>query len=487
MSWSFSSLFFCEGNMILKGYLFSFLYGALCLLLGTIIHKIGVSQKITRKIVHILVGFEWIILYNFVGATYHFLVVCIAFLLLLIFVYKKNLMPMMQSDGDNAPGTVYYALAMSIVALIMLFIPEMILPFGIGVFCTSFGDGFAGLVGQTLPGRINPKIFGKKTLAGTLSNLAVSFAVAFVFSSLFSMGLGVLGCVVIALFALELELFSVNGLDNVVITLGTSGLAYSLCTFSETWNYIVPVLLTPLLVVFVLKKKALTISGTIAALILDVAISVSLKNAGFLILLSFLIFGLLTDKIKKTANKSRQSEKRGAIQVLCNGGISAVFALAFLVSGERCFLIGFCASLAEALSDTAASGIGSMSKRTYDIFRFKKCENGISGGVSLLGTLASLGGSALISAISLALGLIDFGGAVLVFAVGFVGCFFDSFLGSLVQVKFRCDICGKITEKKIHCGAGTRYFSGIKAVDNSVVNFLGTLASGILAAFLYTV
>ena len=473
--------------MILKGYLFSFLYGALCLLLGGILHKCGVPQKITRKIVHILVGFEWIILYNFVGATYHFLIVCIAFLLLLLFVYKKRMMPMIQSEGDNAPGTVYYAVAMSIMALVMLFIPAMILPFGIGVFCTSLGDGLAGLVGQAITGRGNPRIFGKKTLAGALSNLVVSFAVTFVFSSIFSMRLGAFACIAIAILALELELFSVKGLDNITITLGVSFFSYSLSAFSSIWEYIVPILLTPLLIAFVLKKKALTISGTIAAIILDVAISASLGNAGFLILLSFLVLGLATDKIKKKADKLRQSEKRGALQVLCNGGVGAALALAFLFTGERCFLVGFCASLAEALSDTAASGIGAMSKRTYDIFKFKKCDNGISGGVSLIGTLAAICGSVLIAAISFAVGLLEVGDALLVCSVGFTGCFFDSFLGSLAQVKFRCNVCGKITEKKLHCGVETRYHCGLRFLDNSFVNLLGTLFSGALAVVLYAV
>ena len=44
-------------DMIFKGYLFSVLYALICLLFAFMLYKVGVEKKITRKIVHILVGF----------------------------------------------------------------------------------------------------------------------------------------------------------------------------------------------------------------------------------------------------------------------------------------------------------------------------------------------------------------------------------------------------------------------------------------------
>ena len=43
--------------MILKGYLLSIVYALLCLAVAFAIYKLGAPKKITRKIVHILVGF----------------------------------------------------------------------------------------------------------------------------------------------------------------------------------------------------------------------------------------------------------------------------------------------------------------------------------------------------------------------------------------------------------------------------------------------
>ena len=191
----------------LKGYFLSFTYGILCLLLAVVLSKLGVSKSYCRKAVHILVGFEWLILYAFMGTSYHFLIVCLAFLLLLSVVYFKNFLPMISSDGDNAPGTVYYCVAMSVMALICIFLPDMVLPFGIGVFCTSFGDGFAGLVGQSIK-KYNPKIFRNKTLFGAIANFLFSFGSAGAFTLLFDMGLSVWQCLLIAFLSVLLDLIT---------------------------------------------------------------------------------------------------------------------------------------------------------------------------------------------------------------------------------------------------------------------------------------
>ena len=93
--------------MIIKGYIFSLVYGVICLLLGLFAYKLGVPKKYSRKIVHILVGFEWFILYRYMGTEIHFLIVCLIFTVLLAISYFLKLMPSMSSDSDNAPGTVY--------------------------------------------------------------------------------------------------------------------------------------------------------------------------------------------------------------------------------------------------------------------------------------------------------------------------------------------------------------------------------------------
>jgi len=478
--------------MILKGYLFSVLYALACLAVALIAYKLGASKKITRKIVHILVGFEWVILYHFMGAGIHFLAVCILFLLMLIIVHWKNLMPMISSDGDNAPGTVYYALAMTIMATITLFVKEMLLPFGIGVFCTSIGDGFAGVIGQSFNSPKNLKIYGNKTAFGTFTNLIVCVAVVAIMNSLFVLELLYWQMAAIAFFATELELFTGRGLDNISVTLGSSLLTFAFISFDSINDYILPILLTPIVIAFSQAKQALTKGGIIAALILDIIISVSLGNFGFTVLLAFFALGVLIDKIKKRYNKTKQNiEKKGArrdaVQVMANGFVSALCATLYLVFKNPVFVIAFVASLAEALADTAASGIGAFSKRTFDPFRMKKCEQGISGGMSLIGTCASVLGAVIISGFALAFGRITPIESLIVVFSGFMGGVFDSMLGSLLQVKYKCSVCGKILEREEHCGETTVKHSGLPLVTNDTVNLFGTLFAAICAVLIYNI
>ena len=73
---------------------------------------------------------------------------------------------------------------------------------------------------------------------------------------------------------------------------------------------------------------------------------------------------------------------------------------------------------------------------------------------------------------------------LVVSVAGFLGAFFDSFLGSLLQAKYRCRVCGSLTEKEEHHGEPTELVSGISSVDNDVVNLLSCAFSSLLSIVL---
>ena len=470
--------------MVLIGYILAMLYGILCLSLAVVLHKVGLTKKYCRKVVHILVGFEWLILYSFMGAGIHFLMVCLVFLTLLTLIYFKNILPMISSDGDNAPGTVYYCVAMSIMATVCLFVPDMMLPFGIGVFCTSFGDGFAGLVGQSIKG-FNPKVFRNKSLFGSLANLLFSFLTAQIFTFFFDMGLSLWQCILIASMAVMMELLGVFGLDNIFITLSTAFLAYGFVNFTWIESYLAPIMLTPLVILLVIKKKALTRLGLAAALFLDLIISLTLGNFGFILLLAFLFLSILIDKVKSIAKKKDHVTKKGdcrdEIQVIANGLIPMMLAVVFSCTLNPVFIIAYVAVLAEAFGDTAASGFGVFSKNTYDLFKLRKCQRGISGGVSFVGTL-----SAVIACIAFSLLVLPFGLKGISFLLvapisAFLGVLFDSFLGSILQVKYKCNVCHTLTEREWHCDKKTVRVAGFEFFDNDVVNITSALFTALVA------
>lgn len=468
----------------MMGYIVAFGYGLLCIALGLLLYKLGLAKKYTRKNVHILVGFEWAILYHFFGATFHTLIVCLAFTALLIVTHFSKMLPAMSSDDDNAPGTVYYGVAMSVMATVSLFIPKMMIPFGIGVFCTSFGDGFAGVIGQAVK-KFNPKVFKKKSLLGTLSNLIFSFAVAEVFSYLFDLPLSHLSCLCIAVLSVGLELIGVFGLDNILMTVGVSLFSYALIfNYKSIIGIVVPIILTPFVVTLVSEKKALTRWGLVMAMVLDLVISLTLGNFGFVLLLSFLVCSVIIDKIKckKKAEDtvSRKGDCRDEIQVIANGLVPAILAVLYAITRNPIFVVAYVATLAEAFGDTAASGFGVFSKSTFDLFKFRKCQRGISGGMSFIGTFSSLVAAFLFSLIALAFGVFNIYLVLISTVTAFVGVVFDSFLGSLFQIKYKCGECGMLTERDIHCGKPTSKYSGLGFFDNDTVNLLSGVFSAIL-------
>jgi uncharacterized protein (TIGR00297 family) len=290
----------------------------------------------------------------------------------------------------------------------------------------------------------------------------------------------------IALLSTELELFTGRGLDNISITLGTSFLAYFFIHCNGAMDYILPILLTPAIIAFAKKKNALTLDGIISAVILDIVISLTLGNFGFTVLFTFFALGIVADKIKKRYKKVKQNiEKRGEcrnyVQVLSNALVASILALLYFVTNDKIYLLGFVASLAEALADTLASGIGALSGRAFDLFRFKPCQPGLSGGMSLLGTAFSLVGAVAVSLVAFTFDRITAQEIAVVTVSAFLGALIDSLLGSLAQVKYRCVVCGSILEREEHCGKETEHFSGLRFINNDVVNLLGTLFAALIA------
>ncbi len=469
------------------GYLLAFVYAFAVLALSMLANRIGLAKRYTRKLVHILVGLEWLILYTFMGTSYHFLVVCLCFTLILYVIYKRSLIPSISSSEDNSPGTVYYGVAMSIMALLLLFDKRFVMPFGIGVIATSLGDGMAGVVGQLLK-KYNPKIHKNKTLLGSFANLLFTFCGILLFKIAFSLDLNYLDIFLISFLGVGVELISTKGIDNITVTLSTAMFSHLLLYYQGVQNYILPITLTPFIFLFADKKRALSKGGLAMALMLDFAVSVSLGNFGFSLLLAFFILGILSDKIAKKQKQrlllnslEQKGSRRDFMQVLANGGVAAALAVVSLFYNSPVITVMYVASLAEALADTFASSFGIFSRHTFDPFRFRRCPVGQSGGMSLLGTLSSLLGSSLIALLALLYAKIDNTYLLIVIISGFLGSVFDSLLGSLVQAKYRCTVCGKITEKQEHCGNPTELSRGIKVINNDMVNLLSTAFSALLA------
>ncbi len=177
-------------------------------------------------------------------------------------------------------------------------------------------------------------------------------------------------------------------------------------------------------------------------------------------------------------------------QVAANGLVSFAGALVGIAGAPTVGLAVFLGGLAALGADTLATEFGTRYGGTpRSLATLRPLARGESGGVTIVGLVASVAGACLAPiAYVAALG----GGtgatrAVLVLAgAGFVAGLADSALGAALQRKGRCAACGAIVESAAHCGAAP---AGLPRrlgwLDNDVVNLANGLVGAALAvAFL---
>ena len=216
------------------------------------------------------------------------------------------------------------------------------------------------------------------------------------------------------------------------------------------------------------KKDALTVPAALEAMVLILVSCWFGKWFGLAYLLIAYFSIALIDRVlkKKTAGIfSGINKKHGArdhIQVAANGFAAFVCILLYRFTDHRAFLIGFAVAIAQALADSVSSDVGVLSKSApVSICTFKPVPRGLSGGVSLLGTLSGLAACLFCGGIYY-LFFFDLSGGLFVVFFAFIGCLADSIIGDLLQEKFQCTVCQSLTEKTDHCNAPATHVSGIR-------------------------
>ena len=231
------------------------------------------------------------------------------------------------------------------------------------------------------------------------------------------------------------------------------------------------------------RARSLDRSGAYAALIVGTVIFGFGGWEWAVLLLTFFITSsamshAFKDRKREANEKYAKGGQRDAGQVFGNGGIATLFAALHFFFPEATWpWLGFAASLAAVNADTWATELGVLNptppRSITDLH--KAVEKGTSGGVSPVGTLASLAGAGLIG---LEAALFNPSGVnwaffALVTIAGLLGALFDSLLGATVQAIYYCPSCQKETERNpTHsCGTGTTQIRGWKWLDNDWVNF----------------
>jgi uncharacterized protein (TIGR00297 family) len=241
-------------------------------------------------------------------------------------------------------------------------------------------------------------------------------------------------------------------------------------------------LLAILIAYLAFRVHSLNKSGAIAAAFTGTIIfGIGGWQWAILLLTFFITSSALSRAFKKRKQgldeKFSKGHERDAGQVFGNGGIATAFAaLHFFFPNEPWPWFGFAAALAAVNADTWATELGVLNPNPPRMITnlTKVVEKGTSGGISLIGTFASLAGSALIGILAASLHpRPDFVSIFIITLSGFAGAIFDSFLGATVQAMYYCPTDKKETEKHpLHtCGTQTIHIRGWELLDNDWVNF----------------
>jgi uncharacterized protein (TIGR00297 family) len=245
-------------------------------------------------------------------------------------------------------------------------------------------------------------------------------------------------------------------------------------------------------------RGSLTVGGWLGAIVVGTAAAgLGGWTWGVLVIVFFVSSSALSHwrhavKERIAVDKFAKSERRDWAQTMANGGVIAGLALLFAFAPQPLLFAAALGVLGTVTADTWATEVGTLSRsRPRSIINGRPVSAGTSGGVTLLGLLATIAGALTIGvAAYLVLALLDEqpAGVVVLAALlgGTAGSLADSLLGATAQAMRRCPRCQVETERAIHrCGTATEHLRGWRWLNNDWVNLLASLAGALVGALVW--
>ena len=470
-------------NSIIWGYFAAYSYLVVVMGVAYFSFRLLKQNEVSRKIIHIATGLGWIILKVFIGPNIHSVIITFSFVVLtsLTYIFKVDFV----ERKNHSLGTIYYTVAMFVCALVSCSIPNYFDCFGIGIICLALGDGLAGLVGNYFNSNSS-----KKSIQGSLACFFASFFSIVGINVVFAIDLSIFYCVLLAMTATLIE-YSTEAYDNLFVPGIVSIYAYALIYISADIDVLIGLALGGALCVLCFFLRVLTLNASILLLFL---INIVYMFGGVKVFASLILIYSIAIVVDKILPKKRRkiidgiikdSGSRNLKQLSPNCIPASIWIVFWGITTKEVFLVCFFVAISEAIADSIASDIGVLSKKDpVDILTLRRTRPGVSGGITVLGTSASLLLCVYASVVAFSLYTLPVSFLIIIFVVSFFGVIIDSILGSKIQVKYRCTVCGVITEKQNHCGSETVYYSGVRSIDNIAVNWISNCISSIIPVVL---
>jgi uncharacterized protein (TIGR00297 family) len=244
--------------------------------------------------------------------------------------------------------------------------------------------------------------------------------------------------------------------------------------------------LAALIAIAARRVRALSPDGAVAAFVVGTIIFGAGGLRAALVLLAFFVPSSLLTRVGRDRKRAVLGEEsptaRNAWQVLANGGVAALCAAGAFVWGGP-FAAAFAGAIAAASADTWATELGTLSRRPpISIMTFRPVPTGFSGGITPLGTAASVAGALSVAIVAWLLRLAPLPAVA---TAGVAGALLDSLVGASLQARNWCPACARESESSLHhCGTRTIPRRGIAWLQNDGVNVTATLCGALVAAAL---
>jgi uncharacterized protein (TIGR00297 family) len=237
------------------------------------------------------------------------------------------------------------------------------------------------------------------------------------------------------------------------------------------------------------RARALSTDGAVAATFLGTVACAAGWSWGILLVAFFVATSALSrlgDRQKRTLVEAivEKGDERDVWQVLANGGLFALAALAHLAFDSSAWYAIAVGALAASAADTWATEIGLLSRaQPVSILSAGRVPAGTSGGVTMFGAAGMLAGALFIAVLA---ALARWPVAFAAIALGGIGgALADSILGASVQCRRWCKACDAATERAVHdCGGATDVIGGIRWLDNDAVNAICSAAGALITLVL---
>jgi uncharacterized protein (TIGR00297 family) len=473
--------------------------------------RFDLPAEFSRKVVHVGTGLVIFFAPMFIAHTAPVLLIAVVFTLANIAAYARGWLPSVHHTARRSYGTVYYPLALAVLApLLWHDAPEIV---AAAMLVLAVGDGAAGIVGELARTPRRYTLVGdEKSVEGSVAMFLASLAALHLALAVYpdrSIPVAALlesapvllfaTLVAISAAATAAEALTPRGLDNLSVPLVTALLLYM--SFGSDSLLLDPKIATAAALGGIVawtshRLHLLSASGSVATFLLAVLVHGAGGWAWTLPIVAFFLLSSALSRLGRARKRAfdgvfEKTSTRDAMQVAANGGVAGAIAVLARIAPWDGWFVLYLGALAAATADTWSTELGVLARgRVRSVLTLRSVPAGTSGGVSLAGTLGGALGAAVVAAIGMVgsgawdAGVRDagiWGPLAMLTAAGLAGSLVDSVLGATLQAQYRCGYCGGETERRVHCHLPTTLVRGRAAVDNDLVNIACTVAGAAVA------